>query len=685
MTCVRDTPTFRLLDGLVGWDVSAFGGAVENLTGVKLLGIDDPGGIRLAAVAPGGVSPAAVLAHLPPARLARGCRPCVWYLVTPAPPRSRLLVRGTCNPAWQPAWPTSCDPHLLHDAVAVAAGARLVAVADRGAGCVWVLTRRGLRVVGILRAAHPRAVAIAPWGDVLVAATGRQAILRFGPAGERRGEIQLPTADPVERIAAGRDCTIWVVTMRPDFELELWRATLDDPQFRRATTERLAASLPASSVTAACETGFCLGEIGANGMPLTTCFTWDGCPVDPGRITMPPPPAVQARGQLLTGAIDSGVDRCRWHRAEVDADAPPGTAIEIKVATSEVARPLPQGDPSKEGDWNTFAAGVPHPSDWQRQDAGDLDFLVRQPPGRYLFVCVRLSSADGRTTPVVRRIRLEFERVTSIEYLPAVYRETPPVEDFTERFLSLFDRAIADVDVAIARAPALLDPGGVPDQVLPWLGSFFDLAFEPGWSPERRRALLRAAPRLYRRRGTVAGLRAAIEAVFGVRPAILELAPTRAWAGLRRGSTLGGVRLFGTARERLRLGRSPLCASTIRSYGDPNDDARQREAYRFRVLMPGGPLATPDGRARLQRLVDAQKPAHTVAATRVGGSGFVVGHWSAVGVDTVFGALAPPVLGGAAGNVRLRRMSILWPGTSGAASGIVVGGSARVGITTVME
>jgi phage tail-like protein len=483
-------------------------------------------------------------------------------------------------------------------------------------------------------------------------------------------------------VAAGQDCSIWVVTRRDDDALELWRATRDDPQFSRADVTELSASFPATGLVGISAVGFCLVESTVSGMPETRCFTWDGCPIDKGRITLPPPPSLHLQGQLHTGAIDSGVDRCRWHRVEVDGDIPPGTAVEVKVATGEAAQPASQGDANQEGSWQLFAPGLPHHKDWQRETAGHRDFLIRQPPGRYLFVCLRLKG-DEHATPIVRRIRLEFERVTSLELIPPVYREAPPAEEFTERFLAIFDRSIADADGAITRAPALLDPDGVPDQVLPWLGSFFDIAFEQGWTPARRRALLRDAPRLYRQRGTVAGLRAVIKAVFGITPAIEESATTRPWAGLRRGSVVGAARLFGTTRTRMRLGRSQLCASAIRSYGDPNDDALQIDAYRFRVLAPSGPLATPTGRQRLQSLVDSQKPAHTVAVTRIGGSGFVVGHWSAVGVDTAFGSLPPPVLG-AAGNVRLRRSSVLWAG-AGVSSGVVVGGSTFVGINTVTE
>jgi hypothetical protein len=44
-----------------------------------------------------------------------------------------------------------------------------------------------------------------------------------------------------------------------------------------------------------------------------------------------------------------------------------------------------------------------------------------------------------------------FPRSTSREFLPPVYRECRNAEDFTERFLSLFDAGIANQDRAIER------------------------------------------------------------------------------------------------------------------------------------------------------------------------------------------------------------------------------------------
>ena len=101
------------------------------------------------------------------------------------------------------------------------------------------------------------------------------------------------------------------------------------------------------------------------------------------------------------------------------------------------------------------------------------------------------------------------------------------------------------------------------------------------------------------------------------------------------------------------------------------------------MTLPSNDLITKIGQERLQRLVESQKPAHTLASVRVGGSGWVLGTWSAVGVDTSFAPLPAPVLG-AAGNVRLNRISVLWSGPRGSRAGLTAG-QAAVGTKTVMK
>jgi phage tail-like protein len=669
-------PTFRLLDGYVGWDAVALNGTLG------LEGTDEGEALELAIVG-GGVDPAGLIGYLPPPMLARGCGPCEWYLVTPAP-NARVLVRG-CD-GFHPVRGTAGFPGILVAPVAIATRGRRIAVADPGAGLVRVWVRGGATTAAVIPIAGAQLVALASGGELLVIAGGQ--LLRFRRDGAPLGPFSaplplLPPGGAYDRLAVGDDCAVWLVTRAPAVSLDgtsttayyLWRAAPGDAAFVPATLSQLAGAFAPTDISAASPAGFCLTEAGPDGSSVTSCWDWNGAPLPPGVVQPIPPPMRERLGQLLTVAIDGGIPRCRWHRVRLDADVPFGTALEIAVSTSELANPTPQGVAAPP--WVLpFPAGVPHPDDWQVAPPRALDFLVDQPPGRYLFVRLRFTG-DTLATPRVRRVRLDLPRVTSLEHLPAVYREQPDAEDFTERFLSLFDASVGELDRAIERAPALLDSDGVPETALPWLAGFLDIALDPAWTTAQRRAILAAAPELYRKRGTVAGLQQTIALVAGATPVIEELSRERLWGALGRTARVRGTRLYGRDRARFVLDRSPLGKTPLRSFGSPEQDPFADLAFRFRVLMPpAAGLLSANGAARLERLVQAQKPAHTAATVRVGGAGFVVGVQCNVGVDSVLAALPPPILGR---NLRLRRMSVLWGGRDGGA-GSSVGATSAVGM-----
>jgi phage tail-like protein len=673
MTCPPGPPTFRLLDAYVGWDEHDV---------CRLTGLDDPGGIRLAP-ADGAPGPRRhdLLPWLPDPRLAPGCGRCAWYL---AAPTRGLLRREPCPDGFESVWPPDCDPALLGTPVAVAARGHVVAVADAERVLVW--RRDGEQLAASIPvAAH--ALALTSWHELLVATTDAAELRRFDLTGAPRAPVATGVSGRVEALTSGRDCTIWLLTSDADGTLRLWRGHRDAEAFTPATPEELAAAVDRSTLTAISATGFCLTEPGEDGDPATVCWTWDGRPLSVTAVGAPAPPPLATTGQLLTVAVDSGVPRCRWHRVRMEADVPAGTSVAVAVASSETA--TPPGAASGPSEWQGCPGGIPHPDDWQQGPPGARDVLVDQPPGRYLYVRLRLSG-DGTASPTVRRLRLDFPRVTSAELLPPAYRQDPAAEDFTERFLSLFDASLEELDRAVERAPALLAARDVPDEVLPWLASLLGLAFEPDWDATTRRELLTAAPELYRRRGTPWALRTAIRIVFKVEPVIHELAPDRDWAALGGWSRLRSTRLFGRSAARFRVDGSALSRAPLRSFGNPDDDPLTAQANRFRVLLPPRLGRREPDVAALTRLVDRQAPAHTVPEVRLGGLGFVVGTWSAVGVDTAFTPLPAPVLGvdapGRRGRaVRLHRHSVIWPGRAGRRMGVRVGTGSAVGIGTVAE
>ena len=682
MSCGAGKANFRLLDFYVGWD--ATDPDTSNLTG-----FDDPNGIRLALFYPGAVDPSQILAYLPPARLARGCGACEWYLIKP--PKSMLLRRDDCNP-WGPVWSPCCQPAPFVDAVAVAAWRRWIAVADAGANQVLLWAGSGAKLLAEIAVDQPGPLAFTPRGELLITSATSSQVARYGPDGIARGFLRATLPDRVIRIAVDAKNGVWIVTGNQPVAWKLWHAGCRDSQFNPAKVEDLSSAFAPTGIGAASDAGFCFQETGNDGLMVTSCFSWCGNPLASGAISPSPPPQVQKQGQLLTGPLDSGVPRCRWHRVRIDADVPEGTMLSVSLATMEDLTVAAQGDAARDPSWSAFLAGPPHFSDWTTAPQGSLDFLIDQPAGRYLFFRMRLTG-DGSGTPVVRRVRIDFPRVTSLEHLPAVYRETPKAEDFTERFLSIFDASIADLDSVIERSPALLDASGVPEQLLPWLGTFFDIGFDATWDADKRRKILASAPALYLQRGTPAGLKMAINLVFGVTPTIEEDSPTGMWGALsdakavrearckkspplslRRSAQLGAVRLFGKNRSRFRLNHSAVGAAPLRSYGNPDGDPFAAGSYRFRVLMPPIANMSSEDRDRLTSLIESQKPAHTIASVRVGGTGFVLGSWSAVGVDTSLTPLPKPILG-SSGNIRLNRMSVLWSGPGDSCNNRVLDGN----------
>ncbi|MEV4145771.1 phage tail protein I [Amycolatopsis sp. NPDC049691] len=635
MTCAPVTATFRLLDDVVGWDQDAV---------TDVVGFDDETGVRLAyaGASPAGPTRTQLLPWFPDPRLAPGCGPCGWFLLS----GERLLRRDTRTGGWRSVWAPYCDPRLLRAPAAVAVRGHRVAVVDSGRIFVW--RNEGDQLTAVIGLSHATVVALAQDEQVLVARSGSDRLWRYGADGRLCEVVRTHVRGEIIGIRTGPGRTLWLLT-EENGELRLYR------DHRRSTVDELAAALPPSSLVAADDAGFCLREQGPDG-DVTSCYDWAGEPrAEPATADG----EFVTRGEFTTGLIDSGISRCRWHRVRVAADVPAGTAVSVAVVVSEDGR---------------FAG-----SDWQTAPAGLTDFLVDQPPGRYLTARVRLSG-DSSATPVLHRIRLDFPRATSADLLPAAFRQDPAADDFTERFLALFDATTAEIDRVVERYPALLDPAGVPDGALPWLAGLLGLSFEAGWDAATRRKLIRAAPALYRRRGTPRALTEAIEIVFGVTPVVDELAGDRHWAQVRATAVpspargLGSVRLFGRSSARLRLGTSTLGGAPLRAFGDPDTDPLTEHAHRFRVLLPAG---TADEDA-VRRLVVRQAPAHTKGSVRVGGTGFVVGARSAVGVDTAFVPLPPPVVGA----VRLNHDGVLRPGPRGARHGVGVGVVSAVGVHT---
>jgi phage tail-like protein len=367
----------------------------------------------------------------------------------------------------------------------------------------------------------------------------------------------------------------------------------------------------------------------------------------------------ERRGQFLSAALDSGVPGCHWHRIRIDADIPEGAGVEIAFATTDGPADGRTPAASAEGTWSDFPAGDPHPGDWFSVLAGATDSTLSAPRGRHAYLRIRLTSR-GDTSPAVHQVRLDLPRSTSLEHLPAAYAEDPDAGDFTERFLSILDAELEEIDEVLARRSALLDAAALPDDALGWLAGLLGTGFEIEMPVANRRAVLRAAPELFRRRGTPRGLVETLQIALDVSCTVEEMGPARPWGAVGE-AHLGSVRVFSRSTTRVRLGTSRLGVARVEGRGNPDQDALLAGAHRIRIHVPAG---TDVG--LVSRVVRSQIPAHVVFKVEAATAGFVATTLH-LGIDTT---LTPPA-SAVVGDLALGRRGVITPGRTGGVSCLV--------------
>ena len=148
-----------------------------------------------------------------------------------------------------------------------------------------------------------------------------------------------------------------------------------------------------------------------------------------------------------------------------------------------------------------------------------------------------------------------------LKYLPNSYSD----DDFMGGFLNIFEALWLPLDRQIDQLYAYFDPLLTPAEFLPWLGTWVDLVLDENWPESRRRILIENAADLYRRRGTTGALRDYLAIYLGTTPTIVE-------------------------------------------------DGLDGNPFHFSVTIRTGDSLDPDSfdQDRVRRIIDEEKPAHTI-------------------------------------------------------------------------
>jgi phage tail-like protein len=363
-------------------------------------------------------------------------------------------------------------------------------VADRKAGRIAIFTSRFLPAgsfvprgaEGLPTTPKPIAVAVDFDGAIVVADATHPRLLRFGPNGEALAERPLHAGSIEGGLPAlGALVTLYGTKAPLSIAGVCGPCAPEDDLGKRLAAVHLALRL----------------------LLLRLASSFEDC------------------GTYVSAALDGGRPGTPWHSIDIDADMPPGTWIKIQTVTSD--------DPDLIADPNALPAPLAFApfEDVSTCDAKPVmpfnvpDRLIFSPPGRWLRLRVVLGS-DGSATPTIRSIRIFYPRQSYLDLLPGAFRRDADANSFLEHFLALFEKVFTGIEDRYEEFSRQINPDAAPQEIVDWLAALVDLAFDPSWSLEKRRALVGRAMELYKLRGTPEGIARYVEIYTGIRPQIIE-------------------------------------------------------------------------------------------------------------------------------------------------------------------
>jgi len=379
----------------------------------------------------------------------------------------------------------------------------------------------------------------------------------------------------------------------------------------------------------------------------------------------------------LNRMLDSGTPDTLWHKIYLEACLPPGSHLSIAVKAFEEAD-------SPGHDWQTQQAPLWLPVESElpfysgffeprgnKQGLFEIllqrdDGEVREIRGRYLQIAVQMHG-DGRHTPAIHSMRVYYPRLSWQQaFLPPHFhqqkRPDPAQEnqagngaDLRERMLAVAEGLMTPIEEQIAHAEYWAYPRACPSDHLPRLASVLGAELPLHWPEYRQREWLACYGWLSEHRGTLDGLRLALDIATDGGVTRGRVIPVENYRLRRTMATILGLEMddadhpltLGTGQS----GNSLVGESLILS----EDDAREflalfapelaqggvdREAlqglfdnyaYQLSVVLHG---PAREQRHTVERVLEREAPAHLQWKLIETDHPFVLGLSPLLGIDT---------------------------------------------------
>jgi phage tail-like protein len=276
-------------------------------------------------------------------------------------------------------------------------------------------------------------------------------------------------------------------------------------------------------------------------------------------------------------------------------------------------------------EWTAAAIDRIDDGDWTATgSANQRDILFEDAVGQYLYVRLELIGGVD-ASPEIGSFRAYCPKQSYLRYLPGHFQRSGRDGQFLERFLSVFESEFVDVEEEIDRLTRYVDPEGVPNEYLSWLGDWLAIEFDEEWPAKAKREFLERAPTLFRLRGTREGMRRTIRLYLNH----VE-APNTSWMAEWRRRRIEARRSDGALDDAAVGDHLRRIDDQTAGYPEGHllfffehldlDDVGSREARdAYTMHMEGprsfvafvGPFVSDDHRRAVERIVATERPAHT--------------------------------------------------------------------------
>lgn len=235
------------------------------------------------------------------------------------------------------------------------------------------------------------------------------------------------------------------------------------------------------------------------------------------------------QGYYISKCYDAYNEHMKWHRMMVSSRIQHNTRMKLSFYATDASTipyknksyPIKEIIVQEDLTFEEKRSLLCQKNYLQESHVNVKDGLFQKTQGRYFWFEMELIGTPV-LTPYVEKFQWFYDRKSYLRYLPEVYQEDQESAFFLERFLSLYESYLSDMEETIDHNHDWLNPRVTPVERLNTLSTWLGFDFDDTWDENQIRTMLQFAPELYKRKGTKFVLQTVLEIYLASEIHIIE-------------------------------------------------------------------------------------------------------------------------------------------------------------------